>query len=170
MAPSTALARFGPRKATTMETNQQPEQQTGRPSLRGRLLGLFRRPGVLLAMLAVWSLLAFVSQLFVNGGVFLDIHGAELDGALGGLALSFNALPLALLYLFVLPSPGRHPEIFWLALVHQSAMAAGALYHWALGTFTAESIIVAVVISAALAVLSFLQVFEPRKVLPAEIV
>lgn len=127
---------------------------------------MVRRPGVLLGMLAAWSLLAFVSQLFVNGGLFLDIHGAELDGALGGLALSFNALPLALLYLYAMTSPARRPEIFWLALVHQLAMVAGALYHWALGTFTAESIIVPAVISGALAVLSFLQVFEPRRVAP----
>ena len=155
-----------PRKAKTMEENQeqarQPEQ-SGDLGLKGRLLLLVRRPGFLLAMLAAWTLLAFASQLFVNGGLFLDIHDQELDGALGGLALSFNALPLALVYLFVLPSPAAHPHVFWLALVHQGAMFAAAMYHWALGTFTIESIVIPATVSAILALLSFLQVFEPRK-------
>jgi hypothetical protein len=116
----------------------------------------------MLLVLAAWSLLAGVTQLFVNSSVFLDIHDMELDGALGGLALSFNAIPLALLYLFCSRDPARYYQIFWLSLVHQGAMAAGNLYQLAIGTFSAESVLIPVLGAAFLAVLSFLQVFEPK--------
>jgi hypothetical protein len=116
----------------------------------------------MLMLLAGWSLLAGVTQLFVNSSVFLDIHEIELDGALGGLALSFNAIPLALLYLYCARDPMRYYHIFWLALVHQAAMAGGNLYHLAIGTYSAESIAIPLVGAVLLAALSFLQVFEPR--------
>jgi hypothetical protein len=117
---------------------------------------------VLLLLLAAWSALTVATQVFVNSGLFLDIHDAELDGALGGMALSFNAAPLALLYLYCERDPARYNQVFWLATVHQAAMAAAGLYHLVIGTFTLESIVVPVVVSAALAVLSFLQALEPR--------
>lgn len=121
-----------------------------------------RQPRIVLLLLTAWSLLAFVTQLFVNSGVFLNIHDIELDGALGGLALSFNAAPLALVYLYCSRDPQRFPHVFWLSLVHQGAMAAGGVYHWAIGTFSMESILVPVAGAGFLGVLSFLQVFEPR--------
>ncbi len=37
-----------------------------------------QKPRILLILLAVWSLLAVVTQLFVNSALFLDIHGASL--------------------------------------------------------------------------------------------
>ena len=126
---------------------------------------LIRQPRLVLLLLAAWSALAFVTQLFVNSGVFLDIHDQELNGALGGLALSFNAAPLAplaLLYLYCSRDPQRFSHVFWLSLVHQGAMTAGGLYHWAIGTFSLESVIVPIAGGLFLAVLSFLQVFEPR--------
>jgi hypothetical protein len=132
------------------------------PATSNRLVAVLRQPRVLLLLLAAWSALAVATQVFVNSGLFLDIHDIELDGALGGLALSFNAAPLALLYLYCERDPGRYNQVFWLALVHQAAMASAGLYHWVIGTFTFESIVVPVAVSAALAVLSFMQVFEPR--------
>ena len=129
-------------------------------SVPSRLLTAVRNPRMTLILLAAWSLLAGVTQLFVNSGVFLDIHDVELDGALGGFALSFNAIPLALLYLFCARDPSRYRQIFWLALVHQGAMAAGNIYHLALGTFSAESIIAPLLGAVALGALSFAQVFE----------
>ena len=133
-----------------------------RPKFQARVLGFVRRPRVTLYLLTAWSLLAGITQLFVNSGVFLDIHDRELDGALGGFAFSFNAIPLALLYLFCSRDPERYHQVFWLALIHQAAMVAGNLYHLALGTFSAESVIVPVVGGVALAALSFAQMFEPR--------
>ena len=123
---------------------------------------IIRQPRLVLLLLAVWSALAFVTQLFVNSGIFLDIHDQELDGALGGLALSFNAAPLALVYLYCSRNPEKYAHVFWLSLVHQGAMAAGGLYHWAIGTFSFESVIVPIAGGLFLAVLSFLQVFEPK--------
>ena len=138
------------------------------PGLHWRVLRAIRQPRVMLLVLAAWSLLAGVTQLFVNSPVFLDIHDMELDGALGGFALSFNAVPLALLYLFCSRDPARHYHVFWLSLVHQGAMAAGNLYQLAIGTFSAESVLIPVLGAAFLAVLSFLQVFEPKTTQRAE--
>lgn len=126
------------------------------------LLGIIRQPRVMLVVLAAWSLLAAVTQLFPNSSVFLDVHGRELDGALGGFALSFNALPLAVLYAYCARNPDRYYHVFWLALVHQTTMAAGNLYHLAIGTFSFESVLVPCLGAIALAALSFAQVFEPR--------
>jgi hypothetical protein len=131
-------------------------------SIQAKIIRLIRKPRHLLYLLAAWSLLAGVTQLFVNSSFFVDVHNAELDGALGGFALSFNAIPLALLYLYCSRDPQRYYHIFWLSLVHQAAMAAGNLYHLAIGTFSVESIIIPLTGAVVLAVLSFLQVFEPR--------
>jgi hypothetical protein len=98
----------------------------------------------------------------VNSGLFLDIHDLELDGALGGFALGFNALPMAVLYLYCWRDPQRYRHVFWLALIQQAAMASGAVYQLVIGTFSVESVIVPAVGSGALAFFSFLQVFEPK--------
>jgi hypothetical protein len=144
--------------------------QSGNPSrpLQAKVLDFLRRPRITLYLLAGWSMLAGVTQLFVNSGIFLDIHDIELDGALGGFALSFNAIPLALAYLFCSRDPVRYFHIFWLALVHQAAMAIGNVYHLAIGTFSAESIIVPLVGALCLSGLSFAQVFEPRTGAPSQ--
>lgn len=127
-----------------------------------RVFGAIRQPRITLLILAAWSLLASVTQLFVNSSLFLDIHEQELDGLLGGLALSFNAIPLALLYLFCARDPKRYHQVFWLSMVHQAAMAAGNIYQLAIGTFSIESIIIPVTGAFLLAALSFIQVFEPK--------
>ncbi len=131
-------------------------------SLPSRVLAAVRIPRVTLFILAGWSVLAALTQVFVNSPLFLDIHDAELDGALGGLALSFNAVPLAVLYVYCARDPVRYHAVFWLALVHQGAMAAGNLYELAIGTYSAESIIIPLVGACALGALSFAQIFEPR--------
>ena len=69
-------------------------------------------PRVVLLALAGWSIVAAVTQMFVSSGIFLDIHGIELDGALGGFALSFNAIPLAILYLYCARDPERYLHVF----------------------------------------------------------
>jgi hypothetical protein len=134
----------------------------GGPSFINRIVQLGKRPRILLLMLAGWSVLAALTNVFVNSGVFLDIHDIELDGALGGFALSFEAVPLALLYLYCWRDPAHYHSVFWLALVQQGAIAAGVLYQWAIGTYSVESILIPLVGSIALAVFSFLQLFEPK--------
>jgi hypothetical protein len=136
--------------------------QSPAQSFWARINAFVRRPRITLFLLAAWSLLAGVTQLFVNSGLFLDIHDAELDGALGGLALSLDAIPLALLYLYCSRDPARYHPVFWLAVIQQVAMAAGNLYHLVLGTFSAESIVVPLAGAVALGGLSAAQVLQPQ--------
>jgi hypothetical protein len=148
--------------------NEQPQPvPPAAPGAGSRLVRLGRQPRVLLLGLAAWSALAAVTQLFVNSGVFLDIHDVELDGALGGFALSLNAVPLAVLYLYCFRDPGRFAHVFWLAFVHQAVMVAAVLYHLAIGTFSFESVVVPLTGSAVLGAFSFVQIFEPKAGAPA---
>jgi hypothetical protein len=135
--------------------------QTGR-SFGASLIRAGRKPRILLVMLAGWTSMAVLAQIFVNSGIFLDIHTMELDGALGGFALSFNAVPLAVLYLYCWRDPEQYRHVFWLALIHQAAMAIGAVYELSIGTFSFESVVILLAGSGLLAVLCFLQVFEPK--------
>ena len=145
----------------TQETVPAPPSPSG-PSIVNRLVRLAKRPRILLLLLAGWSVLAAVTQLFVNSGLFLDIHDIELDGAMGGFALSLQAAPLALLYLYCWRDPQHYHSVFWLALIQQGAMGAGVLYQWAIGTFSFESVVLPLAGSLALGVLSFLQLFDPK--------
>jgi hypothetical protein len=138
-----------------------PESQPQPPA--NPLVRLARQPRILLLALAIWSILAALTQLFVNSPLFLDIHNQQFDGALGSLALSFNAVPLAVLYLYCSRNPARYPHIFSLAAINQGVMTLGVFYHWVVGTFTIESVVVPAVVSGALTFFSLLQVFEPRQ-------
>ena len=148
----------------TQEPVPAPQSASG-PSIAGRVVQFGKRPRILLLLLTGWSVLAALTQVFVNSGLFLDIGGAELDGAMGGFALSFQAIPLALLYLYCWRDPAHYHSVFWLALIQQIAIGAGALYQLVIGTFSVESIIIPLAGSLVLGFLSFLQIFEPR---PAE--
>ncbi len=132
------------------------------PSIPGRLVQIGKKPRILLILLAAWSLLTVLTEIFVNSGLFLDIHDIELDGAMGGFALSFQAAPLALLYLYCWRDPDHYRSVFWLALIQQIAIGAGVLYQWAIGTYSFESVAIPLVGSLILGVLSFLQLFEPK--------
>lgn len=137
-----------------------PEAAAARPG--SRLVRLGRQPRVLLLALAAWSSLAALTQVFVNSGVFLDTHDAELDGALGGFAFSLGSVPMAVLYLYCFRDPVRFAHVFWLAFVHQGVAVAALLYHLVIGTFSLESAIVPLAGSAVLGAFSFVQIFEPR--------
>ena len=128
-----------------------------------RLVLLGKRPRILLILLAAWSMLAVVTQIFVNSKLFLDVHNIELDGAMGGFALSFQAIPLALLYLYCWRDPEHYRAVFWLALIQQVAIGSSVLYQWAIDTFSFESIIIPLAGSIVLAIFCFLQLFEPRQ-------
>lgn len=122
-----------------------------------------RRPRILLWLLAAWSVTSVLPQVFVESGLFLDTHGIELDGALGGLAFGWNGLAFAALYIYCSRDPARFHAVFWLALVHQLGVVAGPLYHLLLGTFTFESVVIPVVVGGVFGLLVFLHVFEPKK-------
>ncbi|MDO8616956.1 MAG: hypothetical protein Q7T33_14690 [Dehalococcoidia bacterium] len=142
-----------------------------KPLGENALLNALQRPRIMLVLLALWSLTAFLTQVFVNSGLFLEQHfrdgerkrDLELDGVFGGLALGWEPIALAALYLYCARDPVRYQRIFWLALIHQGALIAAGVYHWlAIGTFTFESVFIPLAVSGGLTTLVFLHLFRPR--------
>ena len=138
-----------------------------KPLSENPVLKFAQRPRIMLIMLAVWSLIGFLTELFVNAGLFVEDHRAgdlKLDGAFGGLALGWEALPLTVLYVYCARDPVRYQRIFWLALIHLGGLVAANLYQW-IGreTLTFESVVVPLVVSVALGTLVFLHLFQPRE-------
>ncbi len=139
-----------------------PEKPLG----ENAFLKLVRRPRIMLVLLAVWSLLGVVTEIFTGAGLFVEQHrgggNLELDGALGGFVLGWEGIPLAILYLYCARDPLRFQGIFWLALIHMASLMAADLYHWVRSTYSAESILLPVLGSGALALLVFVHIFRPR--------
>jgi len=130
-----------------------------------------RQPRVVLILLAVWAIIGALTEFFTSSSLFVDLHGRELDGALGGRALSWEAIPLAVLYLYCSRDPVRYQRVFWLALVEQGVAILANVYHLAAGDFSLESVIIPIAGAAALGVLVFLHLFqpkEPKEPLPSE--
>jgi hypothetical protein len=140
------------------------------PERENALLNFVRQPRILLIMLAGWSLLAFLTQLFTNSALFAEQNGGgevQLDGILAGLSMNWEALPLALLYIYCARDPERYRAVFWLALVALGASIASSLYHWlVIDTLSIGSVFVPLVVSGGLAVLVFLHLFAPREESP----
>lgn len=143
-----------------MASNGPEGTSTGKESAFRRLS---RQPRLILILLAAWSVLAVAPQIFVNSGIFLDIQGIDLDGALGGFAMGMQSIPLAVVYLYCARSPGSYPKVFWLGFIHMGVLIAALVYHLVIGTFSLESVIAPIVGSAILAAVTFLQVFEPKQ-------
>lgn len=125
-------------------------------------LGLLQQPRILLTLLAAWAIVSVILELLAGSGVSLDIEGG-LDGLLAGRVLSWQALPLAVLYLYCARDPDRYQRIFWLALIDQGAAVAANVYHFAADHLEFEAIFIPLVVSAALALLAFLNVFQRRE-------
>ncbi len=113
-----------------------------------------RQPRVVLILLAAWNIVAVVSEFFLDG---------KIRGPFGGLSLSWDAIPLAVLYLYCSRDPARYHRVFWLALVQQAAAIAANMYHWGAGDLTPGSIIIPVAVAAGLGVLVFLHLFQPKE-------
>lgn len=126
------------------------------------ILHFLQRPRIMLLLLAAWSILSVLAQVFTASNIFLDAHGIELDGALGGFAFGFEGIPLAAVYIYAIRSPTQHKPVFLLALIHMAAMAASQVYHLGTGDFSFESVAVPLFGSAALGALVFLHIFAPR--------
>jgi hypothetical protein len=122
-----------------------------------------RQPRVVLILLAVWAIIGALTEFFTSSGLFVDLHDGELDGALGGRALSWEAIPLAVLYLYCSRDPVRYQRVFWLALIEQAAAIVANVYHWGAGDFSFESVFIPIVVATALGLLVFLHLFQPRE-------
>jgi hypothetical protein len=132
------------------------------PSDGDSIIEVLRRPRIVLLMLTVWSALSVVVEAANHNGIFMDLKVDEVDGALGGFALAWQGVPLAVLYADSIRDPGAHRRIFWLAMVHMGAIIVANVYHLGKGDFSLESIIVPVASAAGLFTLSFFQIFQHR--------
>jgi hypothetical protein len=71
----------------------------------------------------------------------------------------WQGIPLALLYFLSFRNPQDNRSVFWVGLIQQGAAIAANLFQWGTGTFTAESILIPVAVSAGLGALVFVNVF-----------
>ncbi len=132
------------------------------PPAENAFLKAVRQPRVLLILLAAWDIIGALTEFFSSSGLFVNLHG-ELDGALGGRALSWEAIPMAVLYLYCARHPERYRPVFWLALIEQVAAIVANIYHWGAGDFSLESVVIPIAVAGALTVLVFLHLFEPKE-------
>ena len=120
-----------------------------------------RQPRVLLILLALWAIVGALTEFFTSSSLFVDLP-AELDGALGGRALSWEAIPLAVLYLYCSRDPVRYQRVFWLALIEQAAAIFANIYHLGAGDFSLESVFIPIAVAGGLTLLVFLHLFQPK--------
>ena len=133
----------------------------GRHSDENAFLGFLQQPRILLILLAAWEIVAVLLEFAASSSYSLDLGGG-LDGLLAGRLLSWQALPIAALYIYCLRDPVRYHGIFWFALIEQGAAVAANLYHWGANHLEFEAIFVNVAVSAVLGALVFLNIFQPR--------
>ena len=126
------------------------------------ILQLVQKPRVLLVLLAAWEIVGVLVELFASSSFSMNLNNG-LDGLLAGRILSWQAVPLAVLYLYCARDPQRYPRIFWLALIEQAAAVAANIYHLVADDLEFEAIFVPVVVSASLGTLAFLNVFQRRQ-------
>lgn len=120
-----------------------------------------RRPRVVLLLLGLWAALAVVTEFFTSSGLFVDLHGGEIDGALAGRALSWQGAPLAVLYIHSIRDPSQYRRVFWIGIVDQVALIAACVYHLGTGDISGESAIIPIIISGVLGILAFLHLYDP---------
>jgi hypothetical protein len=130
-------------------------------------LQFLSQPRIVLLMLAGWEAIGFLVEFFTSSAFFLENHGeGELtfDGALGGRALGWEAIPLGVLYLYCARDPERYWRVFWLALIEQGAAIAANLYHWLItDDFSFESVAIPLLVAVGLGTLSFMNIFQKRE-------
>src|SRR3970040_2005792 len=100
-----------------------------------------RQPRVFLILLAVWEIIGALTEFFTSSGLFVNLHGREVDGALGGRALGWEAIPLAVLYLYCARDPARYHRVFWLALIEQAGALVAHVYPWGAGRLSFASVV-----------------------------
>ncbi len=139
-----------------------PQAAPPQPPAENPFWTTLRRPRVVLILLAVWAIIGALTEFFTSSGLFVDLDGRELDGALGGRALGWEAIPLAVLYLYCSRDPVRYQRVFWLALIEQAAAIIANIYHLGAGDFSLESVFIPIAVAGGLALLVFLHLFQPK--------
>jgi hypothetical protein len=136
------------------------------PPVESGFMAFIQRPRILLFMLGVWSLFGFLSQLVMNNGIFVESHNegdVALDGVLGGMALSWQGIPLAVLFFYCSRDPERFRPVFLLALVALGVSIAANLYHWLLlDTYSLESVAIPLAVAGGLATLVCIHLSQSR--------
>ena len=123
-------------------------------------LKFVQRPRIVLALLMAWSLITVIIEAWPESDIAFNVKaGDEIDGALGGGILMLQGIPLALLYFLSFRNPQHNRPVFWVGLIQQGAAIAANVFQWGTGTFTAESIMIPVAVSAGLGALVFVNVF-----------
>ena len=125
-------------------------------------LEFLQHPRIVLGLLIAWSLLTVIAEAINQSSIFADLPNGDIHGAMGGLVLAWQGIPLAVLYADSARDLTRHRRIFWLALVHMGAAIAANVYHLAGSDVSPESVILPLASASALFVLSFLQIFQSR--------
>ncbi len=136
--------------------------QAAQPPAENPFWLTLRQPRVVLILLALWAIVGALTEFFTSSSLFVDLP-AELDGALGGRALSWEAIPLAVLYLYCSRDPVRYHRVFWLALIEQAAAIFANIYHLGAGDFSLESVFIPIAVATALGLLVFLHLFQPKE-------
>ena len=122
-------------------------------------LRFLQQPRVLLILLAAWEIVAVWWSCLRPEDSRWTSAAASMASWRGRL-LSWQSIPLAVLYLYCARDPERFQGIFWLALIEQGAAIAANLYHLAADHLEFEAIFIPVVVSASLGLLAFVNVFQ----------
>ena len=139
------------------------EVQTTAP--QAGILQTLRQPRMVLILLAVWDILAVITQVLSNSFLF-DMEGHEASGILAGRAFSASMVIPAIIYLWAARDPKRYRQVFWLALVEQVVVVLSCFYHRGAEDITWAGTIIPAVISGGLIFLVFFNLFQPRKEVP----
>lgn len=123
-------------------------------------LKVLQRPRIVLLLLLAWSVITVIIEAWPESDIFFNVkRGDEIDGALGGGLIMWQGIPLAVLYFLSFRNPQNNKSVFWVGLVQQAAAIAANIFAWGTGTFTVESIIIPVAVSAGLGALVFVNIF-----------
>ena len=134
-----------------------PQVAQPQPPVENPFWATLRQPRIVLLLLGAWNILTAVSEFF------LDVHNGKIRGPVGGAALSWEGIPLAVLYLYCARDPVRYQRVFWLALIQQASAVAAYFYHWGANDVTPGSIVIPAAVAAVLGVLVFLHLFQPKE-------
>jgi hypothetical protein len=122
-----------------------------------------RQPRIVLFLMAGWSLLATLSEVFTSTELFMDREG-ELGGLLGGFAVSWEGIALAAVYLYCARDPYRFRAVYWLALLQTGAMVVSQIYHVAISNAVpVESVVIPLGGSLFLMFLVFANLFQRKE-------